>query len=217
MNARYVLVVEDDVLLRELIASALETHGYQVQTAGTVADAKRIFKLSDPDGVVLDVDLGPGPTGFDLGAIIQAESPGTGIVFLTNLPDPRFAESTLSTSIKNVAYLRKTALADLNLLLEALDLCMRGEVLPLHRQDLAEDRPLAKLTKKQIAVLQYMAEGKSNAQIAEARGTSLKATEDAIRRACEALGIDQTTDGNTRTAAVAKYLAVVGTNYISKS
>jgi DNA-binding NarL/FixJ family response regulator len=55
-----------------------------------------------------------------------------------------------------------------------------------------------------------MSQGKSNAQIATARGTSLKATEDAIRRACQAIGIDSSLEGNSRTAAVTKYLSVVG-------
>ena len=61
MANRSVLVVEDDSLLRELLASALESKGYEVHSAGNVTDAKRIFRDIDPDGVVLDVDLGPGP------------------------------------------------------------------------------------------------------------------------------------------------------------
>ena len=59
------LVVEDDDLLRELIATALEVRGYAVQTASNVVDAKKLFHATDPDGLVLDVDLGPGPNGFD--------------------------------------------------------------------------------------------------------------------------------------------------------
>lgn len=211
MTARYVLVVEDDDLLRELIASSLEVRGYTVQTAANLVEAKKIFYASDPDGIVLDVDLGPGPTGFDFASVVNQDSPGTGIVFLTNLPDSRFASEESQVPKSSFAYLRKSALSDLNTLFDALDMCMRGEISSMHRHDLDENRPFANLTKKQIAVLQYMAQGMSNAQIASARGTSLKATEDAIRRACEAIGIDQSTDGNTRTAAVSKYLGVVGT------
>jgi DNA-binding NarL/FixJ family response regulator len=70
---------------------------------------------------------------------------------------------------------------------------------------------------KQIEVLHLMSEGKSNAQIAAARGTSLKATEDAIRRACVAIGIDSSLEGNSRTAAVTKYLSVVGIRSDNKS
>jgi len=210
MSARIVLVVEDDDLLRELIATALEVRGYTVQTAGDISEAKRILRTVDPDGVVLDIDLGPGPTGFDFAQIVNKEAPGTGIVFLTQLPDPRFAPTDENGMPTGVAYIRKSALADLNVLYDALDVAMRGQVTKFHRHDLDAERPFAKLTTKQIEVLKLMAQGNSNAQIAAARGTSLKATEDAIRRACAAIGIDGTADGNTRTKAVAKYISVVG-------
>lgn len=210
MSARNVLVVEDDALLRELIATALEANGYAVQTAGDITEAKRLLRSSDPDGVVLDIDLGSGPTGFDFAQIISKESPGTGIVFLTQLPDPRFSPTDENGIPTGVAYIRKSALADLNVLYEALDVAMRGQVTKLHRHDLDAERPFAKLTVKQIEVLKLMAQGNSNAQIATARGTSLKATEDAIRRACAAIGIDGSADGNSRTRAVAKYISVVG-------
>jgi DNA-binding NarL/FixJ family response regulator len=210
MSSRLVLVVEDDALLRELIATALEVRGYAVQTAGDITEAKRILRSIDPDGVVLDIDLGPGPTGFDFAQIVSKEAPGTGIVFLTQLPDPRFSPTDENGMPAGVAYIRKSALADLNVLYDALDVAMRGQVTKLHRHDLDDQRPFAKLTVKQIEVLKLMAQGNSNAQIATARGTSLKATEDAIRRACAAIGIDGSTEGNTRGRAVAKYISVVG-------
>jgi DNA-binding NarL/FixJ family response regulator len=102
-------------------------------------------------------------------------------------------------------------------LYDALDVAMRGEVTPLHRHDLDKSRPFAALTVKQIEVLHLMSQGKSNSQIATARGTSLKATEDAIRRACQAIGIDSSLEGNSRTAAVTKYLSVVGIRSDNKS
>ena len=210
MAARIVLVVEDDALLRELIATALEVRGYTVQTAGDISEAKRILRSVDPDGVVLDIDLGQGPTGFDFAQIVSKEAPGTGIVFLTQLPDPRFAPTDEHGMPTGIAYLRKSALADLNVLYDALNVAMRGQVTKAHRHDLDVERPFAKLTTKQIEVLKLMAQGNSNAQIATARGTSLKATEDAIRRACAAIGIDGRSDGNTRAKAVAQYLSVVG-------
>ncbi|CAB4329705.1 MAG: response regulator [Actinobacteria bacterium] len=213
MANRSVLVVEDDSLLRELLASALESKGYEVHSAGNVTDAKRIFRDIDPDGVVLDVDLGPGPNGFDFSQIVTSESPGTGVVFLTQLPDSRFASFDTHLLPTNIAYIRKSALADLRVLFDALDMAMRGQVAVEHRHDLDLNRPFANLTKKQIEVLQLMAQGKSNAQIAQARGSSLKATEDAIRRACTAIEIDGAQNGNSRASAVAKYLSVVGIRF----
>jgi DNA-binding NarL/FixJ family response regulator len=217
MDSRYVLIVEDDSLLRELLATALESWGYSVQTASNVADAKRLFKLSDPDGVILDIDLGPGPNGFDLAQVIISTAPATAIVFLTHLPDSRFVEVDPDGLPGGIAYLRKSALSDLNLLQQALDVTMRGEVSTNFRHDKDKNRPFGNLTKKQIEVLRLMSQGKSNAQIAEIRGTTVKAVEDAIRRACEAIGVDNSVDGNTRTAAVAKYLSVTGVSKYSKA
>jgi DNA-binding NarL/FixJ family response regulator len=182
-----------------------------------VADAKRLFKLSDPDGVILDIDLGPGPNGFDLAQIITSTAPATAIVFLTHLPDSRFVEVDPDGLPAGIAYLRKSALSDLNLLQQALDVTMRGEVSTNYRHDKDKNRPFGNLTKKQIEVLRLMSQGKSNAQIAEIRGTTVKAVEDAIRRACEAIGVDNSVDGNTRTAAVAKYLSVTGVSKYSKA
>ena len=90
MYNRHVVVVEDESLLRDLIAKTLESSGFQVTTAANAADAARVFKVADPDAVVLDVELGPGPNGFDFAESLHKTSPDVGIVFLTNLPDSRF-------------------------------------------------------------------------------------------------------------------------------
>ncbi len=200
--------MEDDALLRELLANALEGQGFRVQTASNAADAKRTFRNSDPDGIVLDIDLGAGPNGFDLAQSILNEAPETGIVFLTQFPDARFASLDTQEVPAGVAYLRKSALSDLTRLYEALDIAMRGNVGSEFRDDLDKHRPLAHLTRKQIQILKLMSMGQSNAQIAASRGTTIKAVEDAIRRAYIAIGVNADTENNTRTAAVAKFLSL---------
>jgi len=210
LQTRRLILAEDNGLLRDLLATALESQGYIVHAASDVAEAKHLLGTIDPDGAVLDIELGPGPNGFSLGKFILKESPGTGIVFLTDLPDARFASQPGGEFSPAVAYIRKSSLNDLRRLYEAVDLSMRGEVTAEHRDDRDKDRPFADLTRKQIEVLRYMAAGKSNAQIAELRGTSLKATEDAIHRACRAIGVQGMNEGNLRAAAVARFLSVIG-------
>lgn len=205
MASRRILIVEDDALLRELIARTLEGEGFTVTTAANAADAKRAFASADPDGAVLDVELGPGPTGFDLADALRALSPDLPIVFLTNLPDPRFAERTSDGLPTGVAYLRKTDLSHVDVLVETLDLALRGRN-GLPRHDRNPDRPLAGLTRKQVEVMRLVAEGRSNAGIAEARGITVKAVEDTIGRACAALGIDTKSEGNARVAAARAFL-----------
>lgn len=209
-HQRSVLVVEDDALLRELLAVALERHGFSVDTAASASDAKRSFSRGDHDALVLDINLGPGPNGFDLAEVLRQQAPHAAIVFLTNVPDPRFVGRAPEDVPKGVAYLRKSSLGDVDALIVALDSALRGSGIDGLRQDRDPDRPLASLTRKQIAVLSLVAAGKSNAQIAEERGVSVKAIEDTISRAAQALGIDTQDEGNIRVAAARRFLAATG-------
>ena len=54
---RAVVVVEDDDLVRSLLASYLENAGFLVSSAGNATDARRVINSVDPDAVVLDIDL----------------------------------------------------------------------------------------------------------------------------------------------------------------
>lgn len=209
-HQRSVLVVEDDALLRELLAVALERHGFSVDTAASASDAKRSFSRGDHDALVLDINLGPGPNGFDLAEVLRQQAPHVAIVFLTNVPDPRFVGRAPEDVPKGVAYLRKSSLGDVDALIVALDSALRGSGIDGLRQDRDPDRPLASLTRKQIAVLSLVAAGKSNAQIAEERGVSVKAIEDTISRAAQSLGIDTQDEGNIRVAAARRFLAATG-------
>jgi len=85
-------VVENESLLRDLIARSLEAVGFNVTTAANASDAKRACKAVDPDACIVDIELGPGPDGFDFAEYLSREAPDVGVVFLTNLPDPRFAK-----------------------------------------------------------------------------------------------------------------------------
>lgn len=203
-------MVEDESLLRDLIAKTLENAGFSVTTAANAADAKRAVATTDPDAVVLDIELGPGPNGFDFAESLDKSAPDIGIVFLTDLPDARFAGRDAKNLPKNISYLRKSQLVDSNELLEALEAVLHDTVNATHRHDLSSDRPLAALSKKQISVLQLLALGYTNAQIADKRGTTVRAVEGIISRIFAALEIDVQAEGNARVEAAAKYLRAAG-------
>lgn len=207
-NSRSVLVVEDDALLRELIALALESYGFKVETAANAADARRTFSRGDHDSVVVDINLGSGPNGFDLANALREKAPHVAIVFLTNLPDSRFAGHDPKKLPKGVAYLRKSSLDDISQLVNALDSALRGNQMDAFREDSDPSRPLGQLTQKQMDVLNLSSQGLSNAQIAEQRGVSIKAIEDTLARAAHALYIDPQLEGNVRVAAARRFLAV---------
>ena len=210
MFRRHIVVVEDESLLRDLIAKTLESNGFEVTTAANAADAARAFKAYDPDAVVLDVELGPGPNGFDFAESLHKTAPDVGVVFLTNLPDSRFAGRDAKDLPSNVSYLRKSQLVDSNELISALEAVLHDSVDASQRHDLASNRPLASLSKKQISVLQLLAMGYTNSQIAEKRGTTVRAVEGIVSRIFQALEIDVQAEGNARVEAASTYLRASG-------
>jgi len=208
--ARSVLVVEDEPLLRELIVSALEGRGFEVVAAGSASDGVRAFRALDPDGVVIDIDLGPGPNGFDLAERFLSAETGVAVVFLTNLPDPRFAGRKPGRLPPGIAYLRKGAVHEIDVLVRTLDATMRGEVGEGMRHDRDPERPLASLTRHQVEALRLVALGRTNAEIAEQRGTVVKAVERVVARALHAAGVDPRLTGNTRVIAARRFIEASG-------
>lgn len=210
MYRRQVVVVENESLLRDLIAQTLEAHDFQVATAANVADAKRVFASTDPDGVVVDIELGPGPNGFDFADFVQRTAPDVGIVFLTNIPDPRFVGRDRKIVPNNAAYLRKSQLVNATDLVDALDAVLRDRASVKYRHDLDSTRPLAGLSKKQLGVLALVSQGLSNSQIADLRGTTIRAVEGMVSRVFEALNISTYADGNARVEAARTFLKATG-------
>jgi DNA-binding NarL/FixJ family response regulator len=208
--SRTLVVVENESLLRDLIARSLESAGFHVATAANASDAKRACKAVDPDACVVDIELGPGPDGFDFAEYLSRESPDVGVVFLTNLPDARFADKDLKVVKQSQAYLRKSQLVDSKELVEAVNAVLKEQDVDLFRHDKKEDRPLVDLSRRQIAVLKLVADGFSNAQIAEVRGTTVRAVEGMISRIFLSLEIDTQAQGNARVEAARSYLSAVG-------
>ena len=207
---RTIVVVENESLLRDLIARSLETAGFDVSTAANAADAKRAVKASDPDVCVVDIELGPGPNGFDFAEYLSREAEDVGVVFLTNLPDPRFANRDSKSITQNQAYLRKSQLVDSKELIEAVNAVLKEKDVDKFRHDQNQDRPLAELSRRQISVLKLVAEGYSNNQIADERGTTVRAVEGMVSRIFQALGVDAQGVGNARVEATRMYLSAAG-------
>lgn len=210
MYQRMVVVVEDDDFTRSLIAGFLENAGFRVSTAATGSDAKRLINSVDPDAVILDIDLGHGPTGIDVADWLIERSDDVAIVFLTSFADPRFAGREPKTFHPKAAYLNKNLLKDAEVLVEALETVLNDQDVAGVRHDRLDNRPLAVLSNTQTQILALIAEGKTNQQIADIRKRSLAATESAITRTLKALGIDGESDGNSRVMAARIYIDKVG-------
>ena len=209
MYQRNIVVVEDDDLLRSLLADSLERAGFRVTTAANAADARRAIHTADPDAVVLDIDLGQGPNGFDIAETLRRDSKDVGIVFLTSVPDPRFMGKESKQIPKNEAYVNKSLISESKIIIDALEAVLRESDLKDFRHHEIENRPLGNLSNTQVEIIKLLSEGKTNQQIAELRERSLGSTESMIARTLEALGIQNDKDVNRRVAAVRKYLKVV--------
>lgn len=210
MYKRHVVLVEDEAFLRSLLADYLEQAGFLVTTAATAADARRAIKSVDPDAVVLDIDLGPGPNGLDIGEALLAHSTDISVVYLTALADVRFLDQVGRKIHPRAAYLNKTRIEDGSVLIEALESVLQEKDISAYRHDKDGDRPLANLSLTQIQILKMIAEGKTNQQIADLRQRSLSATEGTIARAFTALGIDPSSDVNARVLAARTFLTQSG-------
>lgn len=207
-HRRTVLVVENEDFLRSLIAQSLEAQGFSVESAPNALQAKKMITKVDPDVAVLDIDLGEGPTGLDFAAQLAITSPEVGIVFLTDLPDSRFARDEQEVK-ENQAYLNKRLLQSPEALADAINAVLYEEGIQEFRHDQHGDRPLMQLTRVQLRILKLIAEGKTNQQIAEFRNRSIGATESAITRTLESLGINRDADVNVRVEAVRAYFQAV--------
>jgi DNA-binding NarL/FixJ family response regulator len=205
------MVVEDEGLLRGLVAAELARSGFTVETAGDGASALALAATFDPDAIVMDVDLGRGPSGFDVAIVLAQRSPGIGVVFLTNIAAPEAVQVRATELPHGCAYLRKTTVGEPGMIAAALDAVLSDAPLPrAFRHDLARGDPMRSLSRAQVEVLDLIAEGLSNQEIADRRGSSLRAVERLINRTFTALGLAEHTAGNARVLATRAYLEARG-------
>ena len=196
-----VLVVEDDSFTRALIGESLAASGMIVRSADSVAAAMSILNDFEPNVVISDLDLGPGPSGADLLNKIHEERPWVGLVVLSSHSAAALAVGAGANIPENTAYLvkgRLSSIADISVAIEAA-------ISHAHIADkghLTSSEPLIELSQAQAEILHLMAEGYSNAGIAEKRGTSMRAAESLVQRTMQAMGIEADTQLNSRVRAV---------------
>ena len=204
-----VLAVDDDPFVSALLEQALKSLGYEVAVAHAASTARKVARVFDPDVAILDVDLGQGPDGFDLATILKTDSPGLAIVFLTNLADPKVVGKTSRALPAGSGYLLKSQVRDSLKLADAIEEVSRG-LGSKHREDLQATHSLKQLSRTQLQVVQLVAGGKSNEEIALIRGTTVRAVRFTLTRAFRAIGIDEDGGSERRVKAAIEYIRVAG-------
>lgn len=206
---RKALIVEDEPLVASLISNALRQASFESRQVHSVASALAELKRFDPDLVLLDINLGDGPSGIDLAHYLRREHPDVSVLILTKNPDARTSAAGKSGVPAGCGFLRKESVGDIDYLLECIERVMQNGALEL-RQDLDPNRPLASLTNKQIELLRLLALGYTNQELAERLEVAAKTVEQRLTLIFKVLEVDQLDGINPRAEAIRKFVQTAG-------
>jgi DNA-binding NarL/FixJ family response regulator len=209
-----VVVADDDVLLREGVASVLERSGFQV--VGQAGDAVGLLELvreHEPQLVIVDIRMPPthSTEGLEAAQTIREEFPETGILVLSAHVEIDEATELLATGDR-IGYLLKGRVLDVDEFVDSLRrIAAGGSVVdPGLVQTLVNarrgDDPLADLTAREREVLALMAEGRSNAGIGGQLWLAEGTVEKHVRHILAKLRLPETKDDHRRVLAVVAFL-----------
>ena len=211
-----VVLADDDVLLREGLASLLQGSGMDV--VGRAADATGLLAAvrdTVPDLAIVDIRMPPTRTteGLEAARVIRQKHPDVAILVLSAHAEVDHAMELLATG-RSVGYLLKSRVMDVEEFIDALDRVAKGGsvVDPALVQELIQAQrrndPLAGLSPREREVLALMAEGRSNAGIGRRLWVSEGTVEKHVRSILAKLNLPETGDDHRRVLAVVTYLEV---------
>ena len=214
MTQTRVVLADDDVLLREGIASLLEHSSFQVVgQAGTAAELIELVRERHPDLAVVDIRMPPdhATEGLEAARVIRAELPQTGILVLSAHAEVEHAMELLASG-QGIGYLLKSRVTDVDEFIDALGRIARGGsvVDPGLVQELVaarhRDDPLDALSPREREVLALMAEGRSNAGIGRQLWVTEGTVEKHVRSILMKLQVPETDNDHRRVHAVITFL-----------
>jgi DNA-binding NarL/FixJ family response regulator len=210
-----IVIAEDSVLLRAGLVRLLVDAGHEVVAAvDTADDLGDVVSRTAPDLCLLDVRMPPTFTDEGIRAAIDLRRthPDVAIVVLSQYVEEHYAMELLAGDIAGVGYLLKDRVADVAEFLAALARVRSGGTAldpDVVSQLMARRRtkhPLDALTPREAEVLSLMAQGASNAGIAEALVVSPGAVEKHVNNIFVKLGLAPDAGENRRVLAVLRYL-----------
>jgi DNA-binding NarL/FixJ family response regulator len=214
MTQTRVVLADDDVLLREGIASLLELSGFRVEgRAGDAAELVALVREHHPDLVIVDIRMPPDhqTEGLEAARVIREEFPQTAILVLSVHADVEHAMELLASG-QGIGYLLKSRITDVDEFIDALNRIARGGsvVDPALVQELVAARrrndPLDALSPREREVLALMAEGRSNAGIAHRLWVTEGTVEKHVSSILMKLRVPETEDDHRRVRAVVTFL-----------
>ena len=209
-----ITLADDDILLREGLASLLERSGFSViGQAGDAAELLERVREQEPDVAIVDIRMPPSyeTEGLDAALTIRREFPGVGILLLSAHVEVEQATELLSAGSR-VGYLLKGRVTEVNDFVETVERIAHGgsvvdpglvqELLSIRRRD----DPLEGLTDREREVLGLMAEGRSNAGIAHRLWITEGTVEKHVRSILTRMQLPETENDHRRVLAVIAFL-----------
>jgi DNA-binding NarL/FixJ family response regulator len=201
-----VLIIEDEAMVRVTLVETLRHLGIKfVASASDAVSAIKAGQEFKPDAIFCDIDLGVGPHGIDIAHALRGSNPKLGIIFLSTLADPRLKNAGVRGLPADAIYLKKADINRSTILLDSLISLFS----PSTKNSVVAN-PRIKLTEIQIEILQLVASGLSNAEIAKVRGITVKSTENAIARLAKSLKVKDQADANQRVLLTRYYFELSG-------
>jgi DNA-binding NarL/FixJ family response regulator len=210
-----IVLADDAVLLRESLAAALAASGFQV--VGQAVDVPGLLALVDrelPDVAVVDVRMPPTHTteGLEAARRIRSDHPEIAILVLSQYVETRYAVDLIRDDPAGVGYLLKERVMRLEDLTDAVRRVAAGgsvidpEVVARLLGRRRSHSPLDELTSREREILALMAEGRSNAAIAERLTLEVRTVEGHVRTIFSKLELEPTIEDHRRVLAVLAYL-----------
>ena len=210
-----VVVAEDQLLTREGIVHVLREAG--VEVVGEASDASQLMALvatEKPDAAVVDIRMPPTHTdeGLVASARIRHEYPRTAVLIVSQHLESGFVLRLLEEGGGGVGYLLKDRILDRAAMLDSLRRVVAGECVVdpfIVGRLLSRERrtdPLGALSEREREVLENVAEGLTNAEIARRLFITERTVEVHTKQIFNKLGLDDAETTNRRVMAVLTYL-----------
>lgn len=208
MNLANVIVIDDDAFVRGSLTAGLRAFGINVVGTGqNFATALELCQTEKVDVAILDLDLGAGPTGIDIGNSLRKKFDSIGLILLTSYTNPKIADPNMPALAKGTRFISKSNLDNFQLLVNEI---FSARVKPLSNSNKAFGKNL--LSPVQLEVLKKVAEGLSTSEIARQRGVSQKAIEGLIAKIHKELRLEKSKSLNQRVQLTRAYFKLSGKN-----
>jgi DNA-binding NarL/FixJ family response regulator len=213
-RALRVVLADDDVLLREGLASLLDRSGFEVAgQAGNGPGLLALVRSARPDLAIIDIRMPPAQAteGLQAARVIRTELPGTAIIVLSAHVEVDEAMELLAAG-ERLGYLLKSRVTDVAEFIETVERITAGAsvVDPSLVQELVRARrwrdPLDVLSPRERDVLALMAEGASNAGIARRIFVTEGTVEKHVRSILTKLNLPESATEHRRVLAVLRFL-----------